>query len=206
LCSWSCLVCLGWGKDKGRDEKQIIAFVGRHPTNGVSKIWVLFCTENRRVMRLMFKAWTVELLPAHQCPFLFMLDNESLNLWLSVLKGSVRRFGRKRLIPDDSSLEFELRFHINSIDDRLPTLHLVNKKINQLFKENHVEISYPQIDVHMKHADQKKRWLVTFRRIPMSPAPKGDELCEWSFWWLSITSLYDETVCRVRSYISDWLR
>ncbi|WP_336298290.1 hypothetical protein AABD50_08570 [Vibrio parahaemolyticus] len=46
---------------------------------------------------------------------------------------------------------------MNSIDDRLPTLHLVNKKINQLFKENHVEISYPQIDVHMKDADQKKR-------------------------------------------------
>ncbi|WP_406728499.1 hypothetical protein [Vibrio parahaemolyticus] len=46
---------------------------------------------------------------------------------------------------------------MNSIDDRLPTLHLVNKRINQLFKGNHVEISYPQIDVHMKHADQKKR-------------------------------------------------
>lgn len=70
LCSWSCLVCLGWGKDKGRDEKQIIAFVGRHPTNGVSKIWALFCTENRRVMRLLLKAWTVELLPAHQCPWM----------------------------------------------------------------------------------------------------------------------------------------
>ncbi|MCA0937148.1 mechanosensitive ion channel [Vibrio alginolyticus] len=50
----------------------------------------------------------------------------------------------------DSSLEFELRLHINSIDDRLPTLHLVNKKINQLFKANNVEISFPQIDVHMK--------------------------------------------------------
>ncbi|EKN4667139.1 mechanosensitive ion channel [Vibrio parahaemolyticus] len=50
----------------------------------------------------------------------------------------------------DSSLEFELRLHINSIDDRLPTLHLVNKKINQLFKENSVEIAYPQIDVHIR--------------------------------------------------------
>ncbi|HFD4265954.1 TPA: mechanosensitive ion channel domain-containing protein [Vibrio parahaemolyticus] len=50
----------------------------------------------------------------------------------------------------DSSLEFELRLHINSIDDRLPTLHLVNKKINQLFKENNVEIAYPQIDVHIR--------------------------------------------------------
>ncbi|WP_417507825.1 mechanosensitive ion channel domain-containing protein [Marinomonas gallaica] len=56
----------------------------------------------------------------------------------------------------DSSLEFELRLHINSIDDRLPTLHLVNKKINQLFKENNVEIAYPQIDVHMKDTEQKK--------------------------------------------------
>lgn len=60
-------------------------------------------------------------------------------------------------------------------------MHLVNKKINQLFKENHVEISYPQIDVHMKDADQKKRWLVTLRRIHMSPAPNGYELCERSF-------------------------
>ncbi|MFZ5837055.1 MAG: mechanosensitive ion channel domain-containing protein, partial [Pseudomonadota bacterium] len=50
----------------------------------------------------------------------------------------------------DSSLEFELRLYINSIDDRLPTLHLVNKKINQLFKENEVEISYPQLDLHIK--------------------------------------------------------
>ncbi|MGY0615982.1 mechanosensitive ion channel domain-containing protein [Vibrio sp. FJH11] len=50
----------------------------------------------------------------------------------------------------ESSLDFELRLHINSIDDRLPTLHLVNKKINQLFKENNVEISYPQLDLHMK--------------------------------------------------------
>ncbi|EGR2845538.1 mechanosensitive ion channel [Vibrio parahaemolyticus] len=54
----------------------------------------------------------------------------------------------------DSSLEFELRLYINSIDDRLPTLHLVNKKINQLFKDNSVEISYPQIDVHMKNSDK----------------------------------------------------
>ncbi|MGP8306726.1 mechanosensitive ion channel domain-containing protein [Vibrio sp. YIC-376] len=50
----------------------------------------------------------------------------------------------------DSCLEFELRVHINSIDDRLPTIHLLNKSINRLFKDNNVEISYPQLDVHMK--------------------------------------------------------
>ncbi|MDF4338497.1 mechanosensitive ion channel [Vibrio parahaemolyticus] len=53
----------------------------------------------------------------------------------------------------DSSLEFELRLHINSIDDRLPTLHLVNKKINRLFKENDIEIAFPQIDVHIKRSE-----------------------------------------------------
>ncbi|WMN80204.1 mechanosensitive ion channel [Vibrio parahaemolyticus] len=53
----------------------------------------------------------------------------------------------------DSSLEFELRLHINSIDDRLPTLHLVNKKINRLFKENDIEVAFPQIDVHIKRSE-----------------------------------------------------
>ncbi|WP_368074900.1 mechanosensitive ion channel domain-containing protein [Vibrio natriegens] len=57
----------------------------------------------------------------------------------------------------DSSLEFELRLYINSIDNRLPTLHLVNKKINQRFKEHNVEISFPQLDVHVKDQPQQNR-------------------------------------------------
>ncbi|WP_182028299.1 mechanosensitive ion channel domain-containing protein [Vibrio sp. B1FLJ16] len=54
----------------------------------------------------------------------------------------------------DSSLEFELRLYINSIDDRLPTLHLVNKKISQLFKESSIEIAFPQLDVHLKDVEK----------------------------------------------------
>ncbi len=50
----------------------------------------------------------------------------------------------------ESSLDFELRVHINSIDDRLPTIHLINKKINQLFNDHSVEISFPQMDVHVR--------------------------------------------------------
>ncbi|WP_232060552.1 mechanosensitive ion channel domain-containing protein [Vibrio ponticus] len=49
-----------------------------------------------------------------------------------------------------SSLDFELRIHINSIDHRLSTIHLVNKKIDQLFKQHGIEIAFPQMDVHVR--------------------------------------------------------
>ncbi len=49
-----------------------------------------------------------------------------------------------------SSLDFELRIHINSIDHRLSTIHLINKKIDELFKQNGIEIAFPQMDVHVR--------------------------------------------------------
>ena len=49
-----------------------------------------------------------------------------------------------------SSLDFELRVHINSIDHRLSTIHIINKNIDKLFKENGIEIAFPQMDVHVR--------------------------------------------------------
>ncbi|MGR5206966.1 mechanosensitive ion channel domain-containing protein [Vibrio sp. PNB23_22_7] len=49
-----------------------------------------------------------------------------------------------------SSLDFELRVYINSIDHRLPTLHIINSKIDKLFKQHGIEISFPQMDVHVR--------------------------------------------------------
>lgn len=49
-----------------------------------------------------------------------------------------------------SSLDFELRVHINSIDHRLSTIHIINKNIDKLFKENDIEIAFPQMDVHVR--------------------------------------------------------
>ncbi|WP_322804313.1 mechanosensitive ion channel [Vibrio alfacsensis] len=54
-----------------------------------------------------------------------------------------------------SSLDFELRVHINSIDHRLSTIHLINKNIDKLFKENDIEIAFPQMDVHVRDWPQQ---------------------------------------------------
>ncbi|CAH0533589.1 Mechanosensitive channel MscK [Vibrio stylophorae] len=49
-----------------------------------------------------------------------------------------------------SSLDFELRVYINSIDHRLYTLHMLNKSIDAAFAENGIEIAFPQMDVHLR--------------------------------------------------------
>lgn len=56
-----------------------------------------------------------------------------------------------------SSLDFELRVHINSIDHRLSTIHIINKNIDKLFKENDIEIAFPQMDVHVRDWPQMVR-------------------------------------------------
>ncbi|WP_261902783.1 mechanosensitive ion channel domain-containing protein [Vibrio fortis] len=49
-----------------------------------------------------------------------------------------------------SSLDFELRVHITAIEHRLSTIHLINKNIDKLFRENNIEIAFPQMDIHVR--------------------------------------------------------
>ena len=55
-----------------------------------------------------------------------------------------------------SSLDFELRVYITAIDHRLSTIHLINKNIDSLFKENGIEIAFPQMDIHVRDVKQEK--------------------------------------------------
>ncbi|WP_237157034.1 mechanosensitive ion channel domain-containing protein [Photobacterium rosenbergii] len=55
-----------------------------------------------------------------------------------------------------SSLDFELRVYITAIDHRLSTIHLINKSIDSLFKENGIEIAFPQMDIHVRDVKQEK--------------------------------------------------
>lgn len=50
----------------------------------------------------------------------------------------------------DSSLDFSLRAYVRDLDDRLPVIDELHNKIRQAFKENNIEIPFPQRDLHIR--------------------------------------------------------
>jgi len=56
----------------------------------------------------------------------------------------------------DSTLNFELRIFVNSLGDRLEVTHEINQAIDQSFKDNGIEIAFPQMDVHLHRAPKKQ--------------------------------------------------
>jgi small-conductance mechanosensitive channel len=55
-----------------------------------------------------------------------------------------------------STLDFELRFFVNSLADRLEVSHELNQQIDESFKQNGIEIAFPQLDVHLHRSPKKK--------------------------------------------------
>ena len=51
----------------------------------------------------------------------------------------------------DSSLNFELRVHLYDVDRRLSTISNINFAIDKAFREEGIEIPFPQRDVHVKN-------------------------------------------------------
>ncbi|MEH6444305.1 MAG: mechanosensitive ion channel domain-containing protein [Oceanospirillaceae bacterium] len=49
----------------------------------------------------------------------------------------------------NSTLDFELRFFVDSLSDRNLAIHEINQQINQAFKQQSVSIAFPQLDVHL---------------------------------------------------------
>lgn len=56
----------------------------------------------------------------------------------------------------DSSLNFELRCHVTNIDNRLQCISDLNFAIDAAFRENNIEIPFPQRDVHIRDWQNKK--------------------------------------------------
>jgi small-conductance mechanosensitive channel len=50
----------------------------------------------------------------------------------------------------DSALNFELRCHIKNIDERLSVLSDMNYMLDAMFRKNHIEIPFPQRDIHIR--------------------------------------------------------
>jgi small-conductance mechanosensitive channel len=55
----------------------------------------------------------------------------------------------------DSSLDFELRVHLYDVDRRLSTISNINFAIDRAFRDEGIEIPFPQRDVHLKTVPDK---------------------------------------------------
>jgi len=57
-----------------------------------------------------------------------------------------------------SSLDFKVKFRIDNIDDDQPVMSDVCFEIDRLFKENGIEIAFPQTDLHLRTASGLERF------------------------------------------------
>ena len=49
-----------------------------------------------------------------------------------------------------SSLDFELRVFVNTVNHRLEVQNALNTRIATLFPEHNIEIAFPQLDLHVR--------------------------------------------------------
>lgn len=52
-----------------------------------------------------------------------------------------------------STLDHELRVYVGQVSERNDTLDLLNRRVNQLFKENNIDIAFNQLDIFIKNND-----------------------------------------------------
>jgi potassium efflux system protein len=70
----------------------------------------------------------------------------------------------------DSALDFVLRCYLPNLENRLTVIHELHMAIDRTFRENNIEIAFPQQDVHVRSVD--------FNWLQLSSAP-GAALAPW---------------------------
>ena len=70
-----------------------------------------------------------------------------------------------------STLDHELRVHVRELGDRVSATDEINRRIDALFAEHGIEISFAQMDVHIRSIDGKQATLQTVALKPKG----GDE-------------------------------
>jgi len=71
----------------------------------------------------------------------------------------------------DSSLNFELRAIIRNVDQRLQVISDMNRAIDAAFREQGIEIPFPQRDVNVRGPLQIEGDLAAARAAPVSGDP-----------------------------------
>jgi len=65
-----------------------------------------------------------------------------------------------------STLDHELRIHVNDIGDRLAATDELNRHIDALCKEHNIEIAFSQLDIHIRNSDGDKLYIEGKRKEP----------------------------------------
>ena len=52
-----------------------------------------------------------------------------------------------------STLDHELRVHVGQVSERNDTLDALNRRVNELFAENNIDIAFNQLDIFIKNKD-----------------------------------------------------
>ena len=72
----------------------------------------------------------------------------------------------------DSSLDFELRCHIEHIDNRMLVISDLNFAIDKAFREHGIEIPFPQRDIHVRTWTAPQKGLPTLRKAAPRKRPQ----------------------------------
>jgi potassium efflux system protein len=67
----------------------------------------------------------------------------------------------------ESTLDHELRMHVRDLGDRNPVLDEINRFINKEFKEQHINISFRQMEVYLKNMQGQE-----YKMVPVEPEAK----------------------------------
>lgn len=71
-----------------------------------------------------------------------------------------------------STLDHELRFFVSELGDRNPAVDELNRKIDQLFRDNGIEIAFNQMDVYIKNMQGEEQKVES--NSAALPPPTGD--------------------------------
>ncbi|MBL0666830.1 mechanosensitive channel MscK [Aeromonas jandaei] len=75
-----------------------------------------------------------------------------------------------------STLDHELRFFVSELGDRNPAVDELNRKIDQLFRENGIEIAFNQMDVYIKNMQGEEQKVESNSgALPPPPAEEGKQ-------------------------------
>jgi potassium efflux system protein len=66
-----------------------------------------------------------------------------------------------------STMDFELRIFVGTMNDRLAVRNEVNSRLIELFEQHGIAFAYPQLDVHVKHLPEARP------AAPDAPAPRS---------------------------------